>query len=182
MSEEIVARKTSIIMHHSLTRDGQVVDFAAMRNYHMSYRIDGKTVSKLEYDHRREINDGRLFEEPWSDIGYHVVIERVGLNVEAIFGRMPNTQGAHCRELRMNMVGIGICCVGNFDESAPPDDLWKKALQVVRYFSQTLAIPKDRVLGHGEAQMLDPAVRRAIKSCPGKYFDMVKFRGSLGQV
>lgn len=176
---DVVARKTYIVIHHSLTKDGQVVDFQAIRRYHMSYRINGTIVGRDEFLSRRTSGEVGSFEEPWSDIGYHVVIERVGSNVEAIIGRMPNSRGAHCRELRMNMVGIGLCVVGNFDDAPPPDDSWNKALEVARYFSQTLAIAKSRIIGHGEAQLMDPSGARPIKTCPGKMFDMVKFRASI---
>ena len=45
-----------IIFHHSLTKDGTVVDWEAMRRYH------------------EQVNG-------WSDIGYHYGIERVGKGI-----------------------------------------------------------------------------------------------------
>jgi len=147
-------QKTHIVIHHSLTKDGSVVDYEAIRRYHM------------------ETNG-------WKEIGYHVILEQVGGNVLAIMGRLPNEIGAHCREMHMNVYGIGICLVGNFDAAPPSDSIWKKAQQVVRYFQSLYQIPSHCVVGHREAQIMDPTVGRALKTCPGLLFDMNQFRAGL---
>jgi hypothetical protein len=63
----------------------------------------------------------------WSDIGYHLGIERVDNAYTVKFGRQLNQMGAHCKADRMNHRSIGICCVGNFDEVKPPPEQWALA-------------------------------------------------------
>jgi N-acetylmuramoyl-L-alanine amidase len=76
-----------IIVHHSLTKDGKVVDYDAIKRYHMR-------------------------EKGWSDIGYHFIIEQVGDEVVTIDGRPLHISGAHC--IGKNNYA-GICVVGNYD-------------------------------------------------------------------
>lgn len=76
---------TKLIIHHSLTKDGQVADWGAIRKYHM------------------EVNG-------WDDIGYHWGIERVGNGVVLQTGRPETMVGAHTKG--MNDQSIGICVVG----------------------------------------------------------------------
>ena len=77
-----------LIIHHSLTKDGQVVDWKAIRNYHVS--VNG-----------------------WDDIGYHWGIERVGIGYVLQSGRPETMAGAHTKG--MNGRSLGICVVGNYD-------------------------------------------------------------------
>jgi len=171
--------KTHVVLHHSLTKDGQTVDFGAMERYHMSHRIDGRAVSLGEYERRRENGNGIVFEEPWNAIGYHVVIERIHGKTCVLMGRMPDQRGAHCRESGMNVMGIGICFVGNFDVEPVPPDMWHKGLEITRYFMRVYGFGPAHVLGHGEAQKQDDRVGRAMKTCPGLLFDTDKFRAAL---
>jgi len=83
-----------IIIHHSLTSDGQVVDWKAIRKYHI------------------ETNK-------WNDIGYHWGIELVGNKYVVQKGRAEYVVGSHC--LGQNDKSIGICVVGNYDLGEPPE-------------------------------------------------------------
>jgi len=114
---------THIILHHSLTKDGQVVNFNAIHRYH-TYTLG------------------------WADIGYHIIIENQRGMVNAILGRMLDEIGAHC--LGMNTKSIGICMVGNFDVDPPPGEIWNKCLRVCRSFMKIYNIPKENVQGHRE--------------------------------
>lgn len=146
--------KSYIVIHHSLTKDGRVPDWPAIRRYHI------------------ETNG-------WRDIGYHLGIEQIGSGVEVLLGRMPDQVGAHCRESHMNAMGIGICCIGNFDVAPPPPGILNKLVDVCAWLMVTYRISHRHVIGHGEAQVMDRAVGRALKTCPGKLFDMNALRRRL---
>jgi len=134
---------THIILHHSLTSDGKVVNYNAIHRYHT------------------EIKN-------WTDIGYHIIIENQRGMVNAILGRMLNEAGAHC--IGMNWKSIGICMVGNFDETNPPWAILDKCRRVCRSLMQIYNIPKENVHGHREY---------ATKSCPGTLFDLDAFKDDL---
>ena len=112
-----------IILHHSLTQDGQTVSWGAIRKYHT--QVQG-----------------------WRDIGYHYGIELVDDHYEILFGRLSNEAGAHC--FGANERSIGICCVGNFDAAPPPDRQWQICLNFVRQLMQSYRIDPGHVMGHGE--------------------------------
>lgn len=141
-----LSNKTHIIIHHSLTEDSSTVSWGAIRRYHM---VDLK----------------------WREIGYMHGIELVGDHYEVLLGRDEDADGAHCTQANMNKVGIGICCVGNFDLVAPPKAMWDKCLELCRNIMRRRNIPRENVKGHREYY---PA-----KSCPGKLWDMNKFRKEL---
>jgi len=108
----------------------------------------------------------------WSDIGYHFGIEDVGGHYEMLAGRMPDEVGAHCTQQGMNRKSVGICCVGNFDEIEPPHEQVMCCLKLVRYLTAVWGIDAENVLGHREVA-LDG------RSCPGRLFDMEKFRAMI---
>jgi len=107
----------------------------------------------------------------WRDIGYHFGIELVNFEYEIFAGRMINEVGAHCKEQGMNKKSLGICFVGNFDIHAPNNVLLGKGLKLVRGLCDVLSISIDRVKGHHDYA--------SYKSCPGKMFDVNKFRNEL---
>lgn len=146
--------KTHIVLHHSLTEDGKTVSWSAIRQYHV--KTNG-----------------------WRDIGYHFGIEDINGTLEILFGRLPNEDGAHCQDAGMNRKGIGICLVGNFDAQVPTTELWSKARGLVLYLMDAYKIPAENVIGHREAQASLPLSKR--KSCPGKLFNMDRFRKDLKQ-
>ena len=114
---------THILIHHSLTADGQTVSWDAIRRYHV------------------ETNG-------WKDIGYQVGIELIGDTYEALLGRMLNENGAHCKEGGMNFCSIGICCAGNFDIEIVPAAQMDKLVQVTRSFMEIFKIGNDLVKRH----------------------------------
>jgi len=114
-----------IVLHHSLTADGQVVNWQAIRRYH-------------------------VVERGWREIGYHYGIEKIGDRYEVLVGRLMNRSGAHCREDYMNSRSLGICLVGDFDRAPPPAEQWIAALDLVRSLMDTLLIQTANVIGHRE--------------------------------
>lgn len=114
-----------VMIHHSLTKDGHVVDTSAIRRYHME-------------------------EKGWSEIGYHFLVELVNGHYEVMVGRSLDRSGAHCKEDQMNHRAIGICCVGNFDLAPPPERQIAALHDLVQGLLFQFGIPAANVLGHRE--------------------------------
>jgi hypothetical protein len=112
-----------ILLHHSLTKDGQTVSWDAIRQYH-------KTAPEYGFD----------------DIGYHWGVELVGNHYEVLAGRMMNENGAHCPG--RNNDSLGICVIGNFDLAPVPPAQWSLTVHLVSSLCDVLRIPFDNIKGH----------------------------------
>jgi hypothetical protein len=150
---------THIVIHHSLTKDGPVKDWDAIRRYHM------------------ETNG-------WNSIGYHCGLERIKDDYQVMLGRPLDKRGAHVKDGGFNNKSIGICVVGNWDRESPPEKQWILTRLLVEnlrtlYTSKGMLIPKENVIGHWEAQAQAGLAPNLRKSCPGRLFDLNKFRSEL---
>jgi len=139
----------SIFLHHSLTRDDEIVNWTGVRRWHMGL------ISSSPYKMR--------------DIGYHFGIEKIKSRHEILIGRMMKDQGAHVRG--WNRDSLGILFIGNFDKKPPPEEQWKLGLNLVSTLCSVFLIPLNNVYGHRE---FDPN-----KTCPGTAFDLNLFRSQL---
>ena len=148
-----------IIVHHSLTKDSGTVSWGAIRDYHT--KIKG-----------------------WRKIGYQYGVELVGDFREIFIGRFSNETGAHTKEMGMNRMSIGICVVGDFDVEAPSPQSLARLRALVSWKMDEHEITVQNVLGHREVGKMAGFdwKRGEYKSCPGKLFDMEKFRQSLTDV
>ena len=140
-----------IIIHHSLTKDQAVVDWPAIRRYHVD------TLG-------------------WSDIGYHFGIEFVERaafdgGYEILIGRQLNEIGAHCKEMGMNKYGIGVCMIGNCDFASPPLEQMDKLTKLTKALMDTFNIPRENVMRHHDFA--------PYKTCPGIMFPWGEFKSSL---
>ena len=129
---------------------------------HHSLTKDNKTVN---WNAIRKYHLGK----GWNDIGYHFGIERVSGRYEILCGRLMTVQGAHTRG--KNSSSLGICLVGNFDAIAPSKEQWDLAVKLVSSLCSILYITCNSVYGHNEFA--------DYKSCPGKAFNMSKFRDAV---
>ena len=162
-------KPSHIVLHHSLTKDGETVSWGAIRRYHTSWKYNGEIVTA---EHAQTlIAKGSSVQAPWNDIGYHYGIELVSDQYEILVGRMMNQTGAHCPNQGMNRKALGVCFVGNFDEAPPPEDQWRLGLKLVRSLMDLFDINHGNIYGHRELA--------TYKSCPGKKFDLVAFRSQL---
>jgi len=150
-----------IVVHHTLTSDGIVVNWDAIRRYHV--HTNG-----------------------WQDIGYHFGLEKAGRNYEILVGRPLNIMGAHTKCLNRNSVGIAI--VGNFDRYPPTRTQINKLVKyILKPLMIYLDVPVERVIGHREAFIAlqrEGASETCIKkynrkSCPGWRFKMASLRDRL---
>jgi len=124
-----------IIIHHSLTKDSKTVSWGTIRKYHKSLG--------------------------WGNIGYHFGIELARNDYEIFIGRTLDQKGCHTGS--KNIGSIGICFVGNYDDVAPPLEMLKTSIPLVRWLMKLYDIPIDEIYGHRNF---------AKKSCPGNRFDM----------
>jgi N-acetylmuramoyl-L-alanine amidase len=116
----------------------------------------------------------------WLDIGYHAVVlnghrEYGGALNEAEIGGVepgrPEEQvGAHVAG--HNTGSLGLCLVGNFEESEPDARQWDAAVAKVAAWCRQYGVGADHVLGHKEFSGQATA-------CPGKHLDMKRFRADV---
>jgi N-acetylmuramoyl-L-alanine amidase len=102
----------------------------------------------------------------WSGIGYNFFIEENG---EIIKGRGYHV-GAHAYSY--NQKSIGICLAGNFDIHTPSIEQLKSLSKLCIFFLKQFNLSTTQILGHRELKGIG-------KSCPGKNFNMGKFRESI---
>lgn len=111
-----------ITIHHSLSQDGDSLNWRAIRKYHTG--------------------------KGWDDVGYHFGIEKVKGEVEVLVGRPLYRDGAHC--LGSNEDTIGICIVGNYGVEDLDSKIKNKLVQLISSLCYCLDIPFDEVMGHKE--------------------------------
>jgi hypothetical protein len=136
-------RWQGIVVHHSASQDGTEIDLETYRRYHVESR-------------------------GWSDIAYHVILERIGDYYEALLGRPLYRPGAHC--LGKNDTHLGVCFAGNFMAAAPSPP-------------QLLAGAK-AIAGLCSACGIDPAEiypHKAFRdtACPGDAFPLAELRAMV---
>jgi len=136
---------TAIVIHHSGTRNGNAAIFD---KWH------------------REGNH-------WEGVGYDFVIGN-GTNsgngeVEVTYRWNRQVTGAHCGGTANNWANkeaIGICLVGNFNQTSPSPQQIQSLVKLIRFLQNRYNIPKNRIYGHNTT----PGA--SITDCPGKNFPM----------
>ena len=133
-------RWRTVVIHHSASERGSAAIF--------------------DRDHR--------YERHWSGgLGYHFVIGNGNPTpdgfVEVGSRWTDQADGAHAGVREFNHRGIGICLVGNFEETYPTPRQMASLRALVRWIHLAFHIPYDQVIGH-----------RDVKDtlCPGKNFPM----------
>jgi N-acetyl-anhydromuramyl-L-alanine amidase AmpD len=114
-----------LVIHHSLTKDGKVVDWDAIRRYHMT-----------DPGHK------------WVDIGYHYGVELVGNEYVIKVGRPEWAVGAQCKEEGMNNKSLGICVVGNYDLGAPPEEAMEQLVILCGNLCSKYKLPVSSIVTH----------------------------------
>jgi hypothetical protein len=109
----------------------------------------------------------------FDELGYHFVIgngTKSGDGQIEVGPRWTKQKwGAHDNALdnRYNISGIGICLVGNFNNTHPTEKQMRSVLRLVVYLMRKYNIPADHVLGHGETKDTQ---------CPGRYLHVATIR------
>ena len=131
-----------LVIHHSATNNG--------------------SVRSIHNDHRQRMDSAGNY---WLGIGYHFVIGNGnGMEdgeIEATFRWKQQIHGAHSGSTVHNANGIGICLIGNFQNSAPTSNQLKAVRTLIGQLSNRYHIPSRLVIGHNAVKPTD---------CPGKYF------------
>jgi N-acetylmuramoyl-L-alanine amidase len=118
--------KEYVMLHHSLTKDGPLLNWGAIERYHV-------------------ITKG------WADVAYHYGVELVDDRFYTVVGRPEHHKAAACYQAEMNDKAIHVCLVGNFDEVTPP--YWMTATLIKRVLLPVMYrynIPVERIVGHSE--------------------------------
>ncbi len=144
---------SAIIIHHSATQNGNAAIFDKMH---------------------REQNG-------WDGIGYDFLIgngtDSGNGEVEVTFRWQKQVAGAHCGGTPGNWANedaIGICLVGNFDNTTPTPQQMQSLASLVRFLQKRYGIPQRRIFGHGGT----PGAH--VTHCPGTRFPMGRLRQMLG--
>jgi len=127
-----------IVLHHSATPKGNVASFDTY--------------------HRQE--------RKWPNgLGYHFVIGNGTFSgdgeVEVGDRWKDQREGAHCADL--NSTAIGICLVGNFEDSAPTPKQIESLVGLIRHLQAVCHVPAQNILLHRQAP-------GGSTLCPGRNF------------
>lgn len=183
---DIHARRTwdGVVWHHSTTKAGMSYDWDSIKEFHTSYRVDGKAMSEADYRRCFINHKGKEFGEPMRSVGYHFGVEYAegegGIFSPIIHvGRSLDLNGEHASyrgNPTFNNRYIGLVAVGNFDAKTMRPEMWDSCLRLTRVLMDNCAFGADRVISHTEA---DKIIGVAPRSCPGALIDMAKFRKDL---
>jgi hypothetical protein len=114
----------------------------------------------------------------WDELGYDFVIgngSQSGDGQVEVGPRWPiQKHGAHTKtpDNRYNEHGIGICLVGNFEETDPTPAQMRSLAKLVGYLEHTYNIPPNCVIGHRDAKPTE---------CPGKNLNIMLVRRMAAQ-
>ena len=131
--------KKYIVLHHSVSPDHPTLrNFDDIKRWHVE-------------------NNG------YRDIGYHYVVEYVNGKLTTTQGRAEWDTGAHC--ISRNKDSIGICIVGNFQDTVPGEELYGVVADLCKDIMTRHTIKE--IGGHNQYDAT---------ACPGKNFDVERVR------
>ena len=144
---------TAIVIHHSGTETGNAAIF-----------------DKWHRENRH-----------WEGVGYDFVIgngtDSGDGQVEVTFRWRRQIAGAHCGGTPGNWANedaVGICLVGNFNNTVPTARQMQSLLKLIRFLQKRYGISKNRIYSHKTT----PGAR--VTECPGRRFPMAKLKSLLG--
>lgn len=140
---------------------------------HHSATIAG-SVEAIDAEHRQRLDSQR---RPWRGIGYHFVIGN-GHGMEdgelaATFRWQDQLDGAHAGTSEFNQWGLGICLIGNFEETPPTPAQLVTLSALLDHLKSELRLTDQQVLRHGDLKATD---------CPGKLFNITLLNGAQSEI
>ena len=109
--------------------------------------------------------DGMHKARGWDGVGYDFVVgngsDTADGEIETTFRWREQRDGAHAKG--WNDLAIGICLVGNFEETDPTPKQAAAVARLVRHLRRRFSVPPERIVGHGVV---------GATQCPGKRFSI----------
>jgi hypothetical protein len=109
----------------------------------------------------------------WDCLGYDFVIgngSQTGDGQVEVGQRWTRQMvGAHAGVKLYNEQGIGICLVGNFQDTRPTQAQMQSLAKLTGYLEKTYRIPSSNVIGHRDA-------KSGGTLCPGRFMDLASVR------
>jgi len=150
-----------IILHHSAT------DYQANKD-----DIDGKVIAKTICDRAQEQWEK---EYPAYKCDYHFIIGHTG---EVFKGQPVEQPGWHCTNYQANLVSIGICFLGNFENIEMPIEQFNAGVKLIKTLMSEYNIPLINILRHRDV-VSDITHTANSTQCPGKNFPYVHMLDAL---
>jgi hypothetical protein len=150
-----------IILHHSAT------DYQSNKD-----DIDGKVIAKTICDRAQE---KWKKEYPAYICDYNFIIGHTG----EVFKAQPIEQaGWHCTNYQANLVSIGICFLGNFENIEMPIEQFNAGVKLIKTLMSEYNVPLINVLRHRDV-VSDISHTANSTLCPGKNFPYVHMLDTL---
>jgi len=132
---------------------------------------EGSSPSAMDRYHRQH--------NGWDELGYHFVI---GNGVAYPDGQVyvgprwrKQKHGAHCKtpDNYYNDHGIGICLIGNFDQSYPTAAQMAALSRLCRFLTGKCGFSSDKIYTHGGVT--------GRTRCPGRHFNLARLKNDLAR-
>jgi len=150
-----------IVLHHSATDYQQNAEDTT-----------GKVITKTICDRAQE---KWKKEYPDYKCDYHFIIGHGG----DVFKGQPVEQPSwHCTNYQANLVSIGICFLGNFENIQMPSEQFTAGVELIRALMKQYNVPLINVLRHRDI-VSDLTGRTNSTQCPGKNFPYVHMLDAL---
>ncbi len=136
--------------------------------HHSATSVGG--AKRFERDHKAK---------GWDELGYHFVIgngTESGDGEVEVGGRWPaQKHGAHAKtpDNQFNDHGIGICLVGNFEETRPTAKQIASLNKLVAYLADRYGVRQSDIITH--------KMTGKQTDCPGRNFDVVAVRAAVAK-
>ena len=133
---------------------------------------NGGSVESIDRNHKQRRDANGI---PWRGIGYHFVIGNgQGMpdgKVQPTFRWDGQLSGAHAGRREFNELGIGICLIGNFEQSPPTEAQLQSARRLIQELMDEFGMDREQILRHGDLK---------VTACPGKLFSMETIAAPAG--
>jgi len=150
-----------IILHHSAT------DYQANKD-----DIDGKVIAKTICD-RAQGNWSK--EYPNYKCDYHYIIGRTG---QVFKGQPIERPSWHCTNYQANLVSVGICFLGNFENIEMPIEQFNAGVKLIKDLMKRFNISLPNILRHKDI-VSDITHTANSTECPRKLFPYVHMLDAL---